>query len=396
MLHDLTLEGHGTRLVPLADEHAEPLSAFVDDRLWAGMSSPTPDTPAAMRAEIRAAHAGAQPVGVHGPGQRDGRGPRLDVVLRLGPADRARRDRVHLLRPALVGHHEQPRLQAADAHARVRDVGLRPRGVPGRRPQRAARSRPSDASARCRRVSCAATAWHPTAPAATARTSRSSPTSGPRSAPAWRPGSAQRGDRARSGAACRSGRPSRRTRSRPSTRAIRTVTVPGRSTGFTNSTDHSNASPRPAPTSASARDAVYMPCAMARGNPSALADSADRWIGLRSPETAAYRRPTSPSSFQRPVGVGGTNGVASTPSSGPRRGTAPARGRWTPRATRPTRRPTPRSPGPPACRTGARAGRWRSRGRRGRRRAGRGRSCVTRLARWTRPDERQREVVRGP
>ena len=56
MLHDLTLEGHGTRLVPLADEHAEPLSAFVDDRLWAGMSSPTPDTPAAMRTEVRAAH----------------------------------------------------------------------------------------------------------------------------------------------------------------------------------------------------------------------------------------------------------------------------------------------------------------------------------------------------
>ena len=55
MLHDLTLEGHGARLVPLADEHAEALSAFVDDRLWAGMSSPTPDTPAAMRAEVRAA-----------------------------------------------------------------------------------------------------------------------------------------------------------------------------------------------------------------------------------------------------------------------------------------------------------------------------------------------------
>ena len=56
MLHDLTLEGHGTRLVPLADEHAEPLSAYVDDRLWAGMSSPTPDTPSAMRVEIHAAH----------------------------------------------------------------------------------------------------------------------------------------------------------------------------------------------------------------------------------------------------------------------------------------------------------------------------------------------------
>lgn len=52
MLHDLTLEGHGVRLVPLADEHAEPLSAFVDDDLWAGMSSPTPHTPTGMRAEI--------------------------------------------------------------------------------------------------------------------------------------------------------------------------------------------------------------------------------------------------------------------------------------------------------------------------------------------------------
>ena len=57
MLHDLTLEGHGTRLVPLADEHAEALSAFVYDTLWAGMSSPTPDTPAGMRAEIGSAHA---------------------------------------------------------------------------------------------------------------------------------------------------------------------------------------------------------------------------------------------------------------------------------------------------------------------------------------------------
>ncbi|GEL97942.1 GNAT family N-acetyltransferase [Cellulomonas terrae] len=57
MLHDLTLEGHGTRLVPLADEHAEPLSAFVDDCLWAGMSSPTPGSPAAMRSEIRTADA---------------------------------------------------------------------------------------------------------------------------------------------------------------------------------------------------------------------------------------------------------------------------------------------------------------------------------------------------
>jgi len=40
--HDLTLEGHGVRLVPLAVEHAAALARFVDDRVWAGMTSATP------------------------------------------------------------------------------------------------------------------------------------------------------------------------------------------------------------------------------------------------------------------------------------------------------------------------------------------------------------------
>lgn len=42
MLHDLTLEGHGVRLVPLAVEHAGALAGFVDERVWRGMTSPTP------------------------------------------------------------------------------------------------------------------------------------------------------------------------------------------------------------------------------------------------------------------------------------------------------------------------------------------------------------------
>ncbi|WP_308200306.1 GNAT family N-acetyltransferase [Cellulomonas wangsupingiae] len=42
MQHDLTLEGHGVRLVPLAVAHADALARCVDDRVWAGMTSPTP------------------------------------------------------------------------------------------------------------------------------------------------------------------------------------------------------------------------------------------------------------------------------------------------------------------------------------------------------------------
>lgn len=40
--HDLTLRGHGVHLVPLGHEHAAALAGFVDDRVWAGMTSPTP------------------------------------------------------------------------------------------------------------------------------------------------------------------------------------------------------------------------------------------------------------------------------------------------------------------------------------------------------------------
>lgn len=53
--HDLVLDGHGVRLVPLAPEHAPALAAFVDARVWAGMSSALPVGDDAWRAEVEAA-----------------------------------------------------------------------------------------------------------------------------------------------------------------------------------------------------------------------------------------------------------------------------------------------------------------------------------------------------
>lgn len=55
MHHDLVLEGHGVRLVPLDESHAAALVALVDDALWRGMTSATPRTPAAMAETISAA-----------------------------------------------------------------------------------------------------------------------------------------------------------------------------------------------------------------------------------------------------------------------------------------------------------------------------------------------------
>jgi RimJ/RimL family protein N-acetyltransferase len=55
--HDLALEGHGTRLVPLDLPHAQALAAFVDARVWAGMSSPLPEGTDGWRTEIAAVHA---------------------------------------------------------------------------------------------------------------------------------------------------------------------------------------------------------------------------------------------------------------------------------------------------------------------------------------------------
>lgn len=57
MLHDVTLEGHGVRLVALDEAHAAGLAAFVDARVWAGMSSPLPVGLDAWRAEVAKAQA---------------------------------------------------------------------------------------------------------------------------------------------------------------------------------------------------------------------------------------------------------------------------------------------------------------------------------------------------
>ena len=193
MLHDLTLEGHGVRLVPLADEHAGPLSDVVDAGLWAGMSSPTPDTPAGMRAEIRAAHETparlAFAVLDTATGAVRGSTSFYDFDTRIGRVE--------------IGHtYYDPRWWGTANNPACKLLMLthafetwgcaRWRSVPTRATP--ARSRPSGASAPCPRASCAATACHRTALAATVPTSRSCPTSGPRSEPAWRRGSARRGE----------------------------------------------------------------------------------------------------------------------------------------------------------------------------------------------------------
>lgn len=57
MRHALVLTAPGVRLVPLADEHAEPLAALIDEALWAGMTTPTPRSADDVRALVAAAHA---------------------------------------------------------------------------------------------------------------------------------------------------------------------------------------------------------------------------------------------------------------------------------------------------------------------------------------------------
>lgn len=47
-----TLVGRGVRLVPLAAEHASALAPLVDDALWAGMTTPLPDSVEAMERHV--------------------------------------------------------------------------------------------------------------------------------------------------------------------------------------------------------------------------------------------------------------------------------------------------------------------------------------------------------
>ena len=55
MEHDLTLGGHGVRLVPLTLDHAPEMLALIDDELWAGMTTPTPTRADDVEAVIRTA-----------------------------------------------------------------------------------------------------------------------------------------------------------------------------------------------------------------------------------------------------------------------------------------------------------------------------------------------------
>jgi len=55
VLHDLALEGHGVRLVPLATVHADALLGFVNDSVWAGMTSATPRDADDMRGVVATA-----------------------------------------------------------------------------------------------------------------------------------------------------------------------------------------------------------------------------------------------------------------------------------------------------------------------------------------------------
>lgn len=86
MLHDLVLEGHGVRLVPLAVEHAEALARFVDDRVWAGMTSATPRGVGEMRDVVDTAltTAGRYAFAVLVDGQVVGSTSFYDVDLRMG------------------------------------------------------------------------------------------------------------------------------------------------------------------------------------------------------------------------------------------------------------------------------------------------------------------------
>jgi RimJ/RimL family protein N-acetyltransferase len=85
--HDLTLAGHGVRLVPAAPEHAADLLALVDADLWFGMTTPPPTSAAGVAAAIEEALAtpGRYPFTVLGDdGEVRGQTSFYDVEERMG------------------------------------------------------------------------------------------------------------------------------------------------------------------------------------------------------------------------------------------------------------------------------------------------------------------------
>lgn len=88
-----TLVGRGVRLVPLAAEHAPALAPLVDDALWAGMTTPLPDSVEAMERHVTslASRPGVVAFAVVdellGPGVVVGVTSFYDVDLRIGRAE---------------------------------------------------------------------------------------------------------------------------------------------------------------------------------------------------------------------------------------------------------------------------------------------------------------------
>src|SRR5881394_25060 len=85
--------------------------------------------------------------------------------------------------------------------------------------------------------------------------------------------------------------------------SLRNSTLPGRRIGLRKRTSTLKASGRRPSSAARQRALVHIPWAIALGKPSGFALSACMWIGLRSPDTAAYRRPKSPAKRHVALGV---------------------------------------------------------------------------------------------
>ncbi len=75
--------------------------------------------------------------------------------------------------------------------------------------------------------------------------------------------------------------------------------------GSLNETSTVNRSGRRPSSAARQRALLHMPCAIGRGKPNSRAAIVEVWIGLRSPDTAAYAPPTSTPTRHSAVGRGG-------------------------------------------------------------------------------------------
>ncbi len=86
------------------------------------------------------------------------------------------------------------------------------------------------------------------------------------------------------------------------------LTVAGSSKGSLKPTSTANASANRPSNAARQRAFDHIPCAIAHGNPNSRAVKGCRWIGLWSPDTAAYRRPISRGTSQTATEAGSSTG----------------------------------------------------------------------------------------